>query len=95
MICESVKDTTFPIAEICLAIATLFAGASISSLISGIQLQADWKAIVFYVVSPMIVTGCLVAYFLTRKREEKSKADIVKHILEYIPEELEDENNEH
>ena len=85
IICESVNEPSFPF-EILLGVSTLFAGASLSALVSGISLQVEWRSILFYVISPMIAVGCFVAYLFSRKREGLSKKELAEHILEYIPE---------
>jgi hypothetical protein len=48
-----------------LGIASLFAGAFISAIISGIPIENSFKSIIFYILSPMIAVGCGVAFFFS------------------------------
>lgn len=85
-ICRNAEEPHMPAAEICLSISSLFAGAFFSAIISGIQMEFSWKAIVFYILCPMIAVGCGVAFFFLRHNEQISVNTIAIRILENLPE---------
>lgn len=85
-VCEKMKRSSFPIAEICLSAASLFAGGFISALISGVSFELNLKSIVFYTLCPAIAAGCIVAYFFKRDAEQTSTKFLADRILEYLPE---------
>ena len=84
-LCQKTEKNSFSGAELCLGIATLFAGAAISAILAGITFEMGWRTIAFYTVSPAIAIGCFVAYFFMRKNESLSKNELAKRILEYLP----------
>lgn len=84
-LCYKAEEIQFPLTELFLGIATLFAGATISAIISGINFEMGWKALLFYVVSPMISVGCYVAYYFLRKNENVTKKELAHYVLEHLP----------
>lgn len=84
-LCRSVEKSYFPVAEVCLSAAGLFAGACLSAIISGIQIDSSLKSILFYSVSPGITIGCIVAFFFMRGKEHTFANTLATHILEYLP----------
>ena len=84
-ICKDASSKRTPWTDVMLGIASLFAGAFISAIISGIPIENSFKSIIFYILSPMIAVGCGVAFFFNRKNEGSDVHDIAKHILEYLP----------
>lgn len=90
-LCKCAKTKSFPYGDLFLGIATLFAGAFISALTSGIAFEIGWKAIAFYTVSPAISLGCFVAYGFNRKNEALFKNEFATRILECLPDSQEEE----
>lgn len=84
-ICHSVQKTCFPVAEVCLSAAGLFAGACFSAIVSGIPMDSGLKSVLFYSISPGITIGCIVAFFFTRRKEYTLASTLATHILEYLP----------
>lgn len=85
-ICEKVEEPKVSWPEILLCFASLFAGAFLSAIISGIVLAVNWKSIAFYVISPALATGCGVAFFFMRKQNQTSAKSLADHIVELLPE---------
>ena len=85
-ICEKVEEPKVPWPEIMLGLASLFAGAFLSAIISGIMLAPNWKCVVFYIFSPTIAAGCGVAFFFNRKQNQASAKSLADHIMELLPE---------
>ena len=85
-ICEDVKEPHFPLAEVCLGISSLLVGAFFSAIISGVPFVLGWKAIVFYIICPVIASGCGVAFGFIREKEQVTAKSLADHVLEYLPE---------
>ena len=89
---DGIEQKTSSNHDVFLGISTLFGGATISAYIAGVILQPDWKSVLLYVISPAIAVGTFIAYLFTRKYESESKIELAKHIIEYLPEIGEKEN---
>lgn len=85
-ICEKVEEPKIPWSEILLGLSSLFAGAFLSAIISGITLTSSWRCIIFYIVSPSVAAGCGVAFFFKRKQNQVSAKSLADHIVEFLPE---------
>ncbi|EVT83465.1 hypothetical protein [Vibrio parahaemolyticus] len=91
---EKLTTKKFPWAEVLLAMASLGAGAIASSIISGVKL-ADNLGVLFYVVTPCITLGAIVAYFFVRHIEMVSSSTVAQAILDEMPlKNIEDMSNE-
>ena len=84
-ICEKVEEPKMPWPEIFLGLSSLFAGAFLSALISGIVLEANWRSILFYIASPSVAVGCGVAFFFLRKQNQASAKSLADHIVDFLP----------
>lgn len=87
-ICSSARKTRLHWADLFLGLASLFAGAFITGLISGFPYDVSFQSILSFNISPAIAVGSSVAFFFSRKNEHTSVKSMADHILEYIPEEL-------
>lgn len=74
-----------PWAEMLLGLSSLFAGAFLSAIISGVALEANWRSVVFYIISPAVAAGCGVAFFFLRKQNQTTAKSLADHIVEFLP----------
>jgi hypothetical protein len=81
---SSVSAPTFPLGDLLLGAATLFAGAFLSALMSGVCL-ASWRGVLFYILSPIIATGTGVAFAFVRTSYGRSCHEAVKNVLDELP----------
>lgn len=86
LMCNKVENPRIPWPEILLGLSSLFAGAFLSAIISGIGLEPNWKTVVFYILSPVAATGCGVAFVFKRNQNQESAKSLADHILDYLPE---------
>ncbi len=84
-ICEKVEEPKIPLNEILLGLSSLFAGAVLSALTSGIALEANWRSVFFYIISPIVAVGCGVAFFFLRKLSQVSAKSLADRIVELLP----------
>ena len=84
-ICNQIKSSDSSAGEILLGIATLFAGAFFSAIISSVPYILEWKSILFYGISPVVAVSCFIAFLLLRKNREFSNKEFADRILEYLP----------
>ena len=84
-ICEKVEEPKMPWAEMLLGLSSLFAGAFLSAIISGVALEANWRCVVFYIISPAVAAGCGVAFFFLRKQNQATAKSLADHIVEFLP----------
>lgn len=85
-ICNSVEDPQTPLIEIALGLSSLFAGAFLSALLSGVVFEMSWRSILFYVISPIIAVSAAVAFLLMRRQEQVTAKTLAEHVMEYLPE---------
>lgn len=84
-ICSSAGRTKLHLTDLFLGLASLFAGTSITGLISGFPYDLSFRSILSFNISPAIAVGSCVAFFFSRNAEHISAKSIADHILEYIP----------
>ena len=80
----SVRGTRFSWAELLIGLATLAAGASLGAVASGIELSSS-RGVLFYVIFPPITVGCLVAYGFVRYRNLANPTEVIKEVLDELP----------
>lgn len=85
-LCQNIEEPKMPWAEVFLGLASLFAGAFISALISGIQLNSSWRSIVFYIISPVVAVGCGVAFLFLRKQGLVAAKMLAEQVVGLLPE---------
>ena len=83
-LCNQGDNKKIPVADIFLGLSTLFAGAFLSALASSVPFELGWKAVVFYILSPVITTGCFVAFLFLRHDTNMSVESFSEKILEYL-----------
>ena len=67
--CKEAMQEAFPVAEVCLGVATLLIGAFLSAIIAQIHYENSILSVFFYTVCPAAGIGCGVAYIFNRKKE--------------------------
>lgn len=81
---QSIKEASFPIAEVLLGIATSCFGATAGALTTDMKLDSD-KGILFFIALPIIAVACSVAFFFFRHYTIKSSAQIASDVLDELP----------
>jgi hypothetical protein len=79
-----VKQSHFPYGEVLLAVSTLFLGLIFGAWQAGIKIP-DSDGFFFYVVSPVIAVGTMVAYFFHRHISIFEPKNIVDEVLDELP----------
>jgi hypothetical protein len=79
-----VKQSRFPYGEVLLAVSTLFLGSILGAWQAGIKMT-DSSGIFFYVLSPVVAVGTVVAYFFYRHISISEPRKIVDEVLEELP----------
>lgn len=74
----------FPWAEILLAIAAIIIGATLSAIISGVELDSI-KGIFFYVVLPPIGAASFISQIFIRSSSTAKSSQIARDLIEEIP----------
>ena len=69
-----------------MGLSSLFAGAFLSALLSGVVFEMSWRSILFYVISPIIAVSAAVAFLLMRRQEQVTAKTLAEHVMEYLPE---------
>ena len=81
---SEIKQASSPYGEILLAVSTLFLGAIIGAWLAGITMK-ERSAIFFYVISPAIAVGGLVAYFFCRHISITDPSKTASEVLNELP----------
>ncbi|NLC13252.1 MAG: hypothetical protein GX768_04320 [Chloroflexi bacterium] len=81
---KEVATQSFPFSELLLGISTLFAGAALSALVSGVNL-GSWRGVLFFVILPMVAVGTGVAYGMQRRANIEASKNIAQEILNELP----------
>ncbi len=81
---QTVAAHEFPLPELLLGTSTLTAGATLSAVISGVQL-GSWRGVMFFVILPMIAVGSGVAYGMLRRFSLRATQHLAEDILNDLP----------
>ena len=94
LLCAQAKTEKFPFAEVFLGVASLFWGAFLSALISGVSYEASFVSILSYNVCPVGGVGFGVAYFFCRKKGFADMVQLATRIEECICDSVIEESEE-
>jgi len=82
--CEKALEAKPSLAELFLSLASLFLGAFVSAIISGVSYKFDLWSIIFYNACPALGIGCFVAWLFKRKQENADAVGLANLVLECI-----------
>lgn len=82
--CNEIQNNKFTWGELLIGICTMFFGAFLSAIISGVKYELNFLGVMFYTICPMIAVASLIGYIACRKsliRDASYLANIVNEHL--------------
>lgn len=82
--CNMMKKRKYNCSELFLSSASLFLGAFLSAIISGINFNFTFISIMSYCICPTLGSSLLVAYFMIRSIHKNDEKALAEKVQEYI-----------
>lgn len=82
--CNMIKKRKYNCSELLLSFASLFLGAFLSAIISGINFNYTFISIMSYCICPVLGSSLLVAYFMIRLIHKNDEKALAEKVQEYI-----------